>query len=80
LHIFSAILETIQIQIYAVTTFFLDSALLAQARQDVLQAFAFPDLHLFNPVWVLLATWHNVTFSGSQTSQIVSTEAVNISE
>jgi hypothetical protein len=52
--------------------FVLDSVSLAQAKQDVVQSFAFPDLHLFKPVWLMIATWSNVTSKGSASTAIVS--------
>lgn len=58
-------------QAYVVSSF-LDTALLTRAKQDVLQVFAYNNLHLFYPAWVLVATWKNVTFQGSTDASLVS--------
>ena len=42
----------------------LDVTLLARARDDVTRAFAYDDLNLFKPVWLLIATWKSVTLQG----------------
>jgi hypothetical protein len=59
-------------QNYFLSLFVLDSASLAQAKQDVVQSFAFPELDLFKPVWLMIATWSNVTSKGSASTAIVS--------
>jgi len=41
-----------------------EPALLSRARNDILRNFAYVDLHTFNPTWLMIVTWSDVTFMG----------------
>jgi hypothetical protein len=52
--------------------FDVDASLLAQAAQDIQPYFNFPG-SIFEPRWLLIVTWSNVTYSSPQTSQETAT-------
>jgi hypothetical protein len=46
--------------------------LLARARVDIQQAFPTALMRMFQPSWLLIVTWSNVTYGGSTNPQAVS--------
>ena len=42
-----------------------DAQLLSRVANDIQQAFSFSDLDAFKPVWIVIATWSNVLYSGA---------------
>ena len=51
--------------------YFTDSILLERATLDILPTYATKGLYLFKAKWLFIATWHNVTyFGGNSTSPV----------